>query len=237
MWPLLPARGAAARRRLLGRGARRRGRLHPVLFAYLTLAAMYPSIVRPHTVLQRDRLVVGDVLRFDAAASTGGRADPDVWRQRRRSPGVDAVVDPSTADRLLAFTNGSGSAASLDDLLHAQLPPLEDVVLGAVPGAVGVTSAVAVIFGGLFLLYRGLIDFRVPVLIVGTAWAAMFVLPLPIGGGWHALAGRPAGVGWATAATFANYEVLASPLLWSAFFLAGSPSVRPLAGRAGRSTP
>ncbi len=97
----------------------------------------------------------------------------------------------------------------------------------------------AVIVGGLFLLYRGLIDFRVPLLIVATAWVALLVLPVPLptaGGGhrWQWLAGASADVGWAAGVTLVNYEVLAGPLLFTAFFLAGSPSVRPL-GRPARS--
>jgi Na+-translocating ferredoxin:NAD+ oxidoreductase RnfD subunit len=43
---------------------------------------------------------------------------------------------------------------------------------------------------------------------------------------------RAHSVGPALAITFANYEVMASPLLFCAFFLATAPSVRPMARRA-----
>jgi electron transport complex protein RnfD len=127
---------------------------------------------------------------------------------------------------------------TLETLLRDRVPPLEDLVLGAVPGAIGVTSAMSVIIGGLFLLYRGLIDFRIPLLITATAWIALMVLPLPgvvaSTPNWSWLPEHVKGVGWAVGITFANYEVLGSPLLFTAFFLAGSPTVRPM-GRGART--
>jgi Na+-translocating ferredoxin:NAD+ oxidoreductase RnfD subunit len=46
---------------------------------------------------------------------------------------------------------------------------------------------------------------------------------------WAWLALRPSAATWGVAVTFANYELLASPLLFAAFFLATSPSIRPMA--------
>ena len=207
------------------------GRMHPVVFVFLALAALHPTVTGPRTVLQRNHLLSGDVLRVTAPAPD--RAVPDKWSTRPPTDG-DAVACPSPTAALLSFTRGTSTATSVDDLLRDRLPPLEDVVLGASPGPIGGTSAVAVIFGGLFLLYRGLIDFRVPLLIVVVAWVTIMVLPVPIGHGWRSLAGTAPAAGWAAVATVANYEVLASPLLFTAFFLAGSPSVRPL-GRPARA--
>ena len=50
------------------------------------------------------------------------------------------------------------------ELLRDRMPPLEDLIVGGQPAPVGLGSGVAVIIGGLFLLYRGLIDFRIPLL-------------------------------------------------------------------------
>ncbi len=113
---------------------------------------------------------------------------------------------------------------------------MEDLVLGTVPGSIGVTSAVAVIVGGLFLLYRGLIDFRIPLLITASAWIALLALPIPAGTDQHLhfqwFPSHVQGVGWTMGITLANYEVLASPLLFTAFFLAGSPNTRPLSRKS-----
>ena len=101
--------------------------------------------------------------------------------------------------------------------------PDPDVIL--VP--VGLGSGVAVIVGGLFLLYRGVIDFRIPALVIATAFIAMLVLPIPTvitetGANWRWLALRETDVRWETAVTFVNYEMMASPILFVAFFLAWS---------------
>ena len=68
---------------------------------------------------------------------------------------------------------------SLQSLLLDKLPPLEDLIVGGHPGPFGTSSAIAVIIGGLMLLYRGLIDFRIPLLILLAAFAALLVLPIP----------------------------------------------------------
>jgi electron transport complex protein RnfD len=105
----------------------------------------------------------------------------------------------------------------------------------------GTSCAIAVIIGGLFMLYRGVIDSRIPLLIILSTYAALLILPMPVAihgiageeiRHWHWLALRQPSVGSALAVTFANYEVMASPLLFTAFFLATSPAIRPLSRRA-----
>jgi hypothetical protein len=59
------------------------------------------------------------------------------------------------------------------------MPPLEDLIIGGQPGRSARAARIAVIIGGLFLLYRGLIDFRVPLLIVLTAYVSLLILPIP----------------------------------------------------------
>jgi Na+-translocating ferredoxin:NAD+ oxidoreductase subunit D len=104
---------------------------------------------------------------------------------------------------------------------------------------IGIGSAIGVIMGGLFLLYRGLIDFRVPLLIFVAAVVALLLLPIPVAitenvRHWRSLAIHHTGVGWSTAVTFVNYELMAGPLLFVAFFLAAGPGVRPMT-RRGRA--
>lgn len=115
-------------------------------------------------------------------------------------------------------------------------------------GPIGATCAVAIIIGGLYLLYRGIIDFRVPVCIFIGALTALLTLPIPIlirddGPEWRWLAFRThpvmsamgtrfEQVGWAKMITFANYEIMIGPIVLMAFFLATAPAVRPMARRA-----
>jgi len=65
---------------------------------------------------------------------------------------------------------------------------LKDLFLGRVGGSLGETSAVAIILGGLYLLYKGYIDWRVPAGYLGT----VAVLTTFVGKGgpiFHLLAG------------------------------------------------
>ena len=105
------------------------------------------------------------------------------------------------------------------------------------PGPIGASSMIFVIVGGLFLLYRGVIDYRIPLLIVLVAFAALLVLPVPVaitdqGPRWSWFAPVDPSVGWAVAITFANYELAASPAAFMACFLATYPPVRPMTRRA-----
>jgi Na+-transporting NADH:ubiquinone oxidoreductase subunit NqrB len=214
-----------------------------VLVAYLLLSALFVAELRPDCVLQRHRLLSGDVRDCAGPQAAGAAATPEPWYRRPLVAGHDAVFAPSVAERLIAYTRGASrperGMLRLQGLLSERLPPLEDLIVGGQPGAIGTSSAVAVIVGGLFLLYRGVIDFRIPLLIVASAFVALLILPIPIaitdiGPRWSWLAMREASVGWAVAVTFANYQIVASPLMFTAFFLATSPTVRPIT-RRGRT--
>jgi electron transport complex protein RnfD len=121
---------------------------------------------------------------------------------------------------------------SLDALVRDRLPPIQDLILAGQPSAIGTGSVLAIVMGGLFLLYRGLIDWRIPLFIVVGTVAALHVLPVPVvladkaESSWIPIADPR--VSWATGMTFVHYELLASPVLFMATFLATDPSVRPM---------
>jgi hypothetical protein len=215
------------------------GRVHPVLVAYLLIAVLFPDDLAPHCSLQRNRIGTGDVL--DCAPSHGEAGSPEPWVRRPVIRGYDAAAAPSVPDRLIGYTRGAErperGVLRLQGLLSERLPPLEDLVVGGQPAPIGAGSAVAVIVGGLFLLYRGLIDPRVPLLIAVCAYVGVLVLPVParIVGEWPQwrwLVIREGDVDWATALTFVHYEIMASPLLFSALFLATGSSIRPITRQA-----
>jgi Na+-translocating ferredoxin:NAD+ oxidoreductase RnfD subunit len=220
------------------------GRIHPVLITYLLLVVAFEQLLAPGAVLQRHRLFVGDVTR---AAPPPPPTHAYMKEGYLRTPPVadaDALQLEPAAARLLSFTAGQKrpgrSWLSLESLLRDEMPPLEDLIIGGQPGPVGATCAVAVIIGGLFLLYRGIIDFRVPVCVLAGAYLALIVLPIPLliredGPDWRWLAFREhrvVDVGWAKALTFANYEIMAGPMLLMTFFIATAPALRPMVRRA-----
>ncbi|WP_352418818.1 RnfABCDGE type electron transport complex subunit D [Proteiniborus sp.] len=93
------------------------------------------------------------------------------------TPGADAV---STATPL----------AILKGQAEGVLPSFTDMLFGNIGGSLGETSAILLIIGGIYLLYRGVINWRIPFTYIGTVAIMMLVF----GGGienviYHLLAG------------------------------------------------
>ncbi|WIV10575.1 RnfABCDGE type electron transport complex subunit D [Proteiniborus sp. MB09-C3] len=93
------------------------------------------------------------------------------------TPGADAV---STATPLAIL---KGQAEGI-------LPSLTDMLMGNMGGSLGETSAILLIIGGIYLLYRGVINWRIPFTYIGT----VAVIMLAFGGGiqntmYHLLSG------------------------------------------------
>ena len=84
------------------------------------------------------------------------------------------------------------------------LPPLADIFIGSVSGSIGETSALALLLGGAYLLYRKQIDWRIP----GTFLGTVFLLTAVIGGI------RGEGL------CYPFYHLCAGGLLLGAFFMA-----------------
>ena len=237
LWPILPAAGIALVWFIWLLGGVGSSRIHPVLLTYLLLVVLFGDLLVPHSVLQVGRLFRGDA---NNAPNLDQAVSKDSWIQTRPIAGQDALWREPSSQRLIFFTSGMHPAwMSLESMLRDRIPPLEDLIIAGQPSPIGCASNVMVIIGGLFLIYRGLIDFRIPLLICVAAYVALLVLPIPMvitenGSQWRWLALREPGVGWPMALTFANYELMAGPALFMAFFLATSPAVRPMA-RRGRA--
>ncbi|QXM05747.1 RnfABCDGE type electron transport complex subunit D [Crassaminicella indica] len=77
-------------------------------------------------------------------------------------PGADAV---STATPLGMLKEGTTEA----------FPSLADLVIGNVGGCIGETSAILLIIGGIYLVYRGVITPRIPVIYIGTVAVLMMI--------------------------------------------------------------
>jgi len=239
-WAVLAGGGLALSALLWLVGPAGASRLHPVLLAHLLLVILFGDLLVPSRVLQRNHLVVGDLL--DSPLTPAPLPGKEPWAVATLSTRHSGVSVVPASGQLREFTTGQaepGEAGfiTLDEVIRDRLPPLEDLIVGAQPGPVGAASAVAVIMGGLFLLYRGLIDYRIPLLIVLAAFAALLVLPIPVvitdgAPQWRWIAFRQPSIGWSWAITFANYELMAGPLLFVACFLATAPGVRPMTRRA-----
>jgi Na+-translocating ferredoxin:NAD+ oxidoreductase RnfD subunit len=213
------------------------GHVHPTVATYLLLVICFADALVPHRVLNRGHLLTGELFHSGPTDSRDSHNEP--WISRRGSS-TDADYRDSTAERLTRYTSGREEVRSrkwldLQGLLRDGMPPLEDLIVAGQPGALGLSSVVAVIIGGLFLLYRGMIDYRIPLFTCAAAYVALLVLPIPAlidnGAQWRWGAFRTTASGWSAGITFVNYEIMASPLIFTAFFLATTASIRPMTGR------
>lgn len=90
-----------------------------------------------------------------------------------------------------------------------------DLLLGLVPGSVGETCAVAVAAGGLYLLARGMINWRIPAAVLGSAALLTAALRLA----------------WPETYPGATFTVGAGGLMLGAFFMATDYVGSPMDGR------
>ncbi len=118
------------------------------------------------------------------------------------APGADAV---STATPL-ALAKGGVEAAG------QALPGIWDLFIGNVGGTIGETSALALIIGGAYLLYRGVISHRIPVAYIGTVAVFTFLF-----GGFNP--------------SVMVYQIFAGGLFLGAIFMATDYSTSPMSAK------
>lgn len=114
--------------------------------------------------------------------------------------------------------DGLSTASPLGIMKEASgeiLPSLSQLFLGTISGSIGETSALAVLLGGLYLLYRRQIDWRIPVSFLGTVFILMTII------------GSSRGYGlW-----FPFFHLGAGGLLLGAFFMATDWVTSPITKR------
>jgi electron transport complex protein RnfD len=82
---------------------------------------------------------------------------------------------------LATYATPLGKLKFEDAVAQGSLPSLQDLFLGNVGGCIGETSALALLIGAAFLLYRRAIDWRIPAGVLGTLalFAGIFWLAGP----------------------------------------------------------
>ena len=96
------------------------------------------------------------------------------------APGKN-VADAVTVATPLAVMKFSANAATSATVSEAanQMPLLKDMFFGNISGCLGETSAFLLILGGIYLLVRGVINWRIPVFYIGTT--ALMLLVFGVG--------------------------------------------------------
>ena len=118
------------------------------------------------------------------------------------SGNIDAYT---TATPLSFLKAGSNGVSALADSGIS----ISNMLIGNIGGCIGETSAVLIILGGLYLIYKGIINYVIPTFYIGTVAILMFIL-----GGFNF--------------TFVIYELLAGGLMLGAFFMLTDYTTSPM---------
>lgn len=137
------------------------------------------------------------------------------------------LVTSATPTALIANSYGwvPANADALDGFL-SQVGGLSSLFLGTYPGALGETFTIAIVLIGIFLIVRKIIDWRVPVVYLGTIFVMTAIVAIITGvGSYHGIPG------------FIWYPVLhliLGGVVFGAFFMLTDPVTSPTSA-AGRT--
>lgn len=120
-----------------------------------------------------------------------------------------AFLTASFAMAMTTWTAPFDAATAATPLvLGAARSSIPHLFFGAVPGSLGETSALTILIGGIYLFYKGVLDYRIPVGILGTVVAMSF------------LTGQDP-----------VFHLLAGSVLFGAVFMATDPVTSPVTAR------
>lgn len=125
-------------------------------------------------------------------------------------------TDPAAQLPLTSAADVATAATPLHHMVLADLPPqtLIDVFLGRVGGSVGEVSAAALLLGGIYLLWRRVISYHIPVSYLATVFLLVSLLHL---------GDRPL--------LWAGYNLCSGGVLLGAFFMATDYVTSPVTRR------
>lgn len=89
-------------------------------------------------------------------------------------PGADAVTG-ATPLAIMKLGLGNGASATLVETAQ-ELPSLMDMFLGNIGGSIGETSALLLLIGAIYLIIRKVIDWKMPVIYIGTTAIMLLLL-------------------------------------------------------------
>lgn len=126
-------------------------------------------------------------------------------------PGVSEWISSANLDTLSTATPLSflkvGSAGVAD--LASNGINMTDMIIGNIGGCIGETSALLIMLGGIYLIYKGIIDYTIPVIYI----ASVFILTFILGG---------------FSFDFALYELFAGGLMLGGFFMLTDYTTSPM---------
>ena len=257
MWPawIIAAAGASIPAVFCILGGPGRERLHvAIVWAILLQLLILPltpqlGISRRATnaILARDRLFMGDVRNYREASlyrwpsSVDLEGDDAAAMTRPEETAIDAL-DHLSQSLELRRQQRSISVASLMERMHdqvdatlaTQLPTIDMLIFGAVPGRVGVVSLAGILLGGLYLAYRHILRLRSVSLFLFAYCLIFLLIAIPPGTVLHVGLRNTLHL-WKTLPaelfTLLEYALLNSDLLFAAVFILALPGTEPLTAR------
>lgn len=236
LWPAIPAAGVLLVLLQRLRSAAPWPAFDPVVATLIVLHLTLGIALSPQASLQRNGIVVGDVV----AAKQFALLDTP-WFQRETVYGERALRAAFAADQIDGYLAGrldsTRQTSNLDAIIRDDLPPLEDLALGGHPMPIGQASGMALIGIILWAAFRRTIDWRVPVLSLAVCYALLLALPtptsiLPDARVWRLYPSLQPDIGPATGLTFVHYMMFGSTAIFCLGLLAPRGDVKPLHGRA-----
>lgn len=125
------------------------------------------------------------------------------------NPGVNWIgsnLDAVTTATPLSFLKVG--AAGVTELTSNGIN-MTDMIVGNIGGCIGETSAILIVLGGVYLIYKGIIDYTIPAFYIGTVFILTFIL-----GGFSF--------------DFALYELFAGGLMLGGFFMLTDYTTSPM---------
>lgn len=125
------------------------------------------------------------------------------------NPGVNWIgsnLDAVTTATPLSFLKVG--AEGVTDLTATGIN-MTDMIVGNIGGCIGETSTILIVLGGVYLIYKGIIDYTIPAFYIGTVFILIFIL-----GGFSF--------------DFALYELFAGGLMLGGFFMLTDYTTSPM---------
>lgn len=122
----------------------------------------------------------------------------------------------------LAKVDAAGVKEGSLDILEAFQDALPNLFLGNTGGVIGETSAVALLIGAIYMLYKGVINFTIPMVYISTVFL-LYMISTMFAGGMDFISSETI--------TMATYQVLAGGLLLGAFFMATDMVTSPITAK------
>lgn len=122
-------------------------------------------------------------------------------------PGADAITG-ATPLAIMKYGAADAGASATVAQAGAELPSLMDMFIGNIGGSIGETSALLLLIGALYLIIRKVINWKVPVVYIGTTAVMLLILGIE--------------------ADQIMYHILGGGLILGAFFMATDYSTTPV---------